>query len=117
MRFTQEWIARLAGLGRAAGLISNQYRHDSELRHDRAQQLPEALVFLGRLLGSFQSFVLLRLRLDVISASAVFAMKNLVQSECKRTEPVLSGVECRDYTRDAADARHALRILHRHTKN
>ena len=66
MRFTQEWIARLAGLGRAAGLISNQYRHDSELRHDRAQQLPEALVFLGRLLGSFQSFVLLRLRLDDI---------------------------------------------------
>ena len=82
---------RRAGLGRAAGLISNQYRHDSEFRHDHAQQLPEALSFFGLRLRSFQSFDRFdRHRLDL----ARFA----VQSECKRTEPVLSR-PCRDYTR------------------
>ena len=95
---------RRAGLGRAAGLISNQYRHDSEFRHDHAQQLPEALSFFGLRLRSFQSFDRFdRHRLDL----------KRVQAHRTRFKQAVS----RLHERDAADARHALRILHRHTKN
>ena len=54
MRFTQEDARLLVSL-------QKQRRYDSKLRRDHAQQPPEALVFRGCLLGSFQSFDLLSL--------------------------------------------------------